>query len=170
MEANAMRSVAPRTRTTAKAATGDLVRVIAASTAGSAMEWYDFSIYGTASALIKSVGTLGITVAAGLAVVTIPRMGWLSDRFGRRIMYRLAALFACAWAFPAFWLFNTKDPVWIIVGMSVAIGVGVVGMYGIQGPISRSCSVRAFAIPASRSARSSRRGRRAASRRSLLRH
>ncbi|WP_233850981.1 MFS transporter [Paraburkholderia sp. HD33-4] len=81
----------------------------------------------------KSVGTLGITVAAGLAVVTIPLMGWLSDRFGRRIMYRLAALFTCAWAFPAFWLFNTKDPVWIIVGMSVAIGVGVFGMYGIQG-------------------------------------
>jgi hypothetical protein len=42
MEANAIRSVAPHTREAAKAGTGDLVRVIAASTAGSAMEWYDF--------------------------------------------------------------------------------------------------------------------------------
>jgi MHS family metabolite:H+ symporter-like MFS transporter len=81
----------------------------------------------------KSIGTLGITIAAGLAVVTIPLMGWLSDRFGRRLMYRLAALFTCAWAFPAFWLFNTRDPFWIIVSMAVAIGVGVFGMYGVQG-------------------------------------
>ncbi|MGF6506361.1 MFS transporter [Paraburkholderia sp. 32] len=81
----------------------------------------------------KSVGTLGITVAAGLAIVTIPLMGWLSDRFGRRLMYRLAALFTCAWAFPAFWLFETRDPLLIIVSMALAIGVGVFGMYGIQG-------------------------------------
>ncbi|MBC8745530.1 MHS family metabolite:H+ symporter-like MFS transporter [Paraburkholderia sp. WC7.3g] len=81
----------------------------------------------------KSIGTLGITVAAGLAIVTIPLMGWLSDRFGRRLMYRLAALFTCAWAFPAFWLFETKDPLLIIVSMALAIGVGVFGMYGIQG-------------------------------------
>ncbi|TDN62099.1 MFS transporter [Paraburkholderia sp. BL10I2N1] len=81
----------------------------------------------------KSIGTLGITVAAGLAIVTIPLMGWLSDRFGRRLMYRLAALFTCAWAFPAFWLFETRDPLLIIVSMALAIGVGVFGMYGIQG-------------------------------------
>ncbi|MFD1557152.1 MFS transporter [Paraburkholderia silviterrae] len=81
----------------------------------------------------KSVGTVGITIAAGLAVVTIPLMGWLSDRYGRRLMYRLAALFTCAWAFPAFWLFNTRDPFWIVFSMAMAIGVGVFGMYGIQG-------------------------------------
>jgi MFS transporter, MHS family, metabolite:H+ symporter len=81
----------------------------------------------------KSVGTFGVTIAAALAVVTIPLMGLLSDRFGRRMMYRLAALFTCVWAFPAFWLFNTRDPALIIVGMSIAIGVGVFGMYGIQG-------------------------------------
>jgi MFS family permease len=50
----------------------------------------------------KSIGTLGVTIAAGLAVVTIPLTGWLSDRFGRRLMYRLAASFTCAWAFPSF--------------------------------------------------------------------
>ena len=81
----------------------------------------------------RSVGTLGITIAAGLAVLTIPLMGWLSDRYGRRLMYRLAALFTCVWAFPAFWLFNTKDPVLIVFSMAIAIGVGVFGMYGIQG-------------------------------------
>ncbi|SDI75868.1 MFS transporter, MHS family, metabolite:H+ symporter [Paraburkholderia steynii] len=81
----------------------------------------------------KSVGTIGLTIAAALAVFTIPMMGWLSDRFGRRLMYRLVALFTCLWAFPAFWLFTTKDPVLIVISMAVAIGVGVFGMYGIQG-------------------------------------
>lgn len=81
----------------------------------------------------KSVGTIGITIAAALAVFTIPLMGWLSDRYGRRLMYRIVALFTCLWAFPAFWLFNSKDPVLIVVSMAIAIGVGVFGMYGIQG-------------------------------------
>ena len=49
----------------------------------------------------KSIGTIGLTIAAALAVFTIPMMGWLSDRFGRRRMYRLVALFTCLWAFPA---------------------------------------------------------------------
>ncbi|RFU44431.1 MFS transporter [Paraburkholderia sp. DHOC27] len=81
----------------------------------------------------KSVGTIGITIAAALAVITIPLMGWLSDRFGRRLMYRIVALFTCLWAFPAFWLFSTQDPVLIVLSMAIAIGVGVFGMYGIQG-------------------------------------
>ncbi|MPW23108.1 MFS transporter [Paraburkholderia sp. CNPSo 3157] len=81
----------------------------------------------------KSVGTMGLTIAAALAVLTIPLMGGLSDRFGRRLMYRLVALFTCLWAFPAFWLFTTKDPALVILSMSIAIGVGVFGMYGIQG-------------------------------------
>ena len=81
----------------------------------------------------KSVGTIGITIAAAIAIVTIPLMGWLSDKFGRRLMYRLAALFTCLWAFPAFWLFSTKDPVLIVISMAIAIGLGVFGMYGIQG-------------------------------------
>lgn len=80
----------------------------------------------------KSIGTIGLTIAAALAVFTIPMMGWLSDRFGRRLMYRLVALFTCLWAFPAFWLFTTKDPVLIVISMAVAIGVGVFGMYGIS--------------------------------------
>jgi hypothetical protein len=48
----------------------DLRRVIAASVAGSAMEWYDFSIYGTASALIFSdLFFPGFDKAAGLLAI-----------------------------------------------------------------------------------------------------
>ncbi|MFP3568054.1 FCD domain-containing protein [Paraburkholderia sp. SIMBA_030] len=48
----------------------DLRRVIAASTAGSAMEWCDFSIYGTASALIfADLFFPGLSKAAGLLAI-----------------------------------------------------------------------------------------------------
>ena len=48
-------------------------------------------------------------------------------------MHRLVALFTCLWAFPAFWLFSSKDPLLIVISIAIAIGVGVFGMYGIQG-------------------------------------
>ena len=70
MEANAMRSAAQHIGAASKAGTADLVRVIAASTAGSAMEWYDFSIYGTASALIfADLFFPGLSKAAGLLAI-----------------------------------------------------------------------------------------------------
>lgn len=76
----------------------DLRRVIAASIAGSAMEWYDFSIYGTASALIfsdpffpgldKSAGLLAIFGAYAAGFFARPFgglfFGWPGDRYGRK--------------------------------------------------------------------------------------
>lgn len=80
----------------------------------------------------KSVGTLGLIVAAGFSVFTIPLIGYLSDRLGRRVMYRVTSLIAALWAFPAFWLFNTMDTTLIVLGMVVAISLGAFGMYSVQ--------------------------------------
>jgi len=45
-------------------------------------------------------------------------------------------------------LFNTKDPVWIVVSMTLAIGVGVVGMYGVQGStLAQTPSLRGERLP-----------------------
>jgi MFS transporter, MHS family, metabolite:H+ symporter len=78
----------------------DLRRVIAAGTAGSAMEWYDFSIYGTASALIfadlffpglsKAAGLLAIFGAYAAGFFARPFgglfFGWLGDKLGRKVV------------------------------------------------------------------------------------
>ncbi|MGE8047091.1 MFS transporter [Pseudomonas monteilii] len=80
----------------------------------------------------KSVGTLGLMFAAGVSIFTIPLIGYLSDRFGRRPMYRITALIAAVWAFPAFWLFNTGDTTLIVLSMIVAISLGAFGMYSVQ--------------------------------------
>ncbi|NIF27426.1 MHS family MFS transporter [Pantoea sp. Tr-811] len=80
----------------------------------------------------KSVGTLGLIAAAAVSVFTIPFIGYLSDRLGRRVMYRVTALIAALWAFPAFWLFNTMDSTLIVLSMVVAISLGAFGMYSVQ--------------------------------------
>lgn len=80
----------------------------------------------------KSVGTLGLMCAAALAIFTIPLVGYLSDRLGRRLMYRVTSLIAALWAFPAFWLFDTLDPSLIVLSMVVAISIGAFGMYSVQ--------------------------------------
>ncbi len=78
----------------------------------------------------KSVGTIGVTVAAAFALVTIPAVGALSDRVGRRLMYRVTALVTGLWAFPAFWLMDTRSEPLVVVSPVVAIAIG---MYGVQG-------------------------------------
>ena len=81
----------------------------------------------------KSIGTLGLIVATTISIFTIPLIGYWSDKFGRRIMYRITSFIAIAWAFPVFMLFNTHNPYLIVFGMSVAISLGVFGMYAVQG-------------------------------------
>ena len=75
-------------------------RVVMASVAGNAMEWYDFFIYGTAAALVFGelffpkgtdplLGTMG--AFAGFAVGFLARplggviFGHIGDRYGRKL-------------------------------------------------------------------------------------
>jgi MFS transporter, MHS family, shikimate and dehydroshikimate transport protein len=75
-----------------------LARVLTASCIGSALEWYDFFIYGTASALVfgelffpkydSTVGTLAAFATFGVGFVARPfgglLFGHLGDRLGRK--------------------------------------------------------------------------------------
>ncbi|WP_153101093.1 MFS transporter [Paraburkholderia hayleyella] len=76
-----------------------LRRIVVASVAGSAMEWYDFFLYGTAAALVFGQlffpasadplsGTLGAFAAFALGFVARPLggilFGHIGDRYGRR--------------------------------------------------------------------------------------
>jgi MHS family metabolite:H+ symporter-like MFS transporter len=94
----ALHSTATTTGTEVAVTGKDLQRVIGASVAGSAMEWYDFSIYGTASALTfsdlffpgldKAAGLLAIFGAYAAGFFARPFgglfFGWLGDKYGRK--------------------------------------------------------------------------------------
>jgi MFS family permease len=86
------------TETTADSATVARLRVILAASVGSALEWYDFFLYGTAAALVfgdlffpKSdpiVGTMLAFLTFGVGFVVRPLggilFGIMGDRFGRK--------------------------------------------------------------------------------------
>ncbi len=73
-----------------------------------------------------------IIVAALVAVGTIPLFGWLSDIFGRRALYFAGTLFTMGFAFPLFWLLDSKNPTIIILTVVVALSLGQGTMFGLQ--------------------------------------
>jgi MHS family shikimate/dehydroshikimate transporter-like MFS transporter len=65
----------------------------------------------------------GIIVGALLELITLPLAGALSDRFGRKPIYLAGVLLSLASAFPVFWLLDTKDPVYVVVGLALVMNV-----------------------------------------------
>jgi metabolite-proton symporter len=82
--------------------------------------------------LAKSTMLWGVVIAALLGLVTIPWYGALSDRVGRRPLYLGGALFSLVFAFPFFWLVNTKTEVLIWLAIVLGVNVGHDLMYGPQ--------------------------------------
>lgn len=82
--------------------------------------------------LPRSVGLMGLMLAYALSLLTIPMFSALSDRIGRRPVYMGAAIFSALFAFPFFWLVDTKMPALIALALVLALSVGVAGMFGPQ--------------------------------------
>jgi MHS family shikimate/dehydroshikimate transporter-like MFS transporter len=90
-------------------------------------------VYGTTKVgLQRQLLLNAIFVAALVEVVTIPLFGWLSDIVGRRSLYFFGALFTICFAFPLFWLLDTKDPQIIALAVIVALSFGHGTMFGLQ--------------------------------------
>ncbi len=87
--------------------------------------------YGTQQLEIASSTLLnGVLLGSVAHLVAIPLFGALSDRLGRRPVYVGGAISLLLFAFPFFWLVETKNTglVWL------AIGVGMVGHAAMYGP------------------------------------
>jgi MFS transporter, MHS family, shikimate and dehydroshikimate transport protein len=75
-----------------------------------------------------------IFLSAVVALAAIPLFGWLSDRIGRKRMFYASSLFAMAFAFPIFWLFDTKDPLTITLTIIAAITFGQMVGFAVGAP------------------------------------
>jgi MFS transporter, MHS family, shikimate and dehydroshikimate transport protein len=92
-----------------------------------------FSIYYVTGKLGLPRGTIltAIQIAAAAQMVITPFYGWLSDRVGRKPLYVFACLFSMAYAFPVFWLLDTRDTTLITLAIAIAIVIGQGVMFGV---------------------------------------
>jgi MHS family shikimate/dehydroshikimate transporter-like MFS transporter len=82
----------------------------------------------------RSVILSAILLSAVVAFVVIPLFGWLSDRVGRKTMFYASSLFAMGFAFPMFWLLDTKDTLTITLTIVAAITFGQMIGFGVGAP------------------------------------
>jgi MHS family shikimate/dehydroshikimate transporter-like MFS transporter len=65
----------------------------------------------------------GIIVGALLELITLPLVGALSDRFGRKPIYMIGVVLSILAAFPVFWILETRDPATVVIGIALVMNV-----------------------------------------------
>jgi MFS transporter, MHS family, metabolite:H+ symporter len=81
------------------------------------------------------IGALSLVFAPAVGALVVPLAGILSDRYGRVIVYRSFAILQLLIAFPVWRVLSGGDVAASLIVMSIALGVGVWGMFGAQGAL-----------------------------------
>ena len=74
----------------------------------------------------------GVILSSFIGLFATPAFGALSDRIGRRPVYLGGALFTIVFAFPFFWLLDTRSPILIWLAIVLGVNLGHDAMYGPQ--------------------------------------
>jgi MHS family shikimate/dehydroshikimate transporter-like MFS transporter len=85
-------------------------------------------------ALPRGVVLNAILASSFVALFSIPLFGWLSDIVGRKMMFYASCIFCIAFAFPFFWLIDTRDPTIITLTIVAAISFGQMIGFGVGAP------------------------------------
>jgi MFS family permease len=72
----------------------------------------------------------GLILASVVSFGAIPTFGWLSDRVGRKRWFTLGTVLMTAFAFPYFWLLQTKQPVLVLLALIFSVGICISWLYG----------------------------------------
>ncbi|MEE1802174.1 MFS transporter [Streptomyces sp. NPDC101062] len=80
----------------------------------------------------RSVPTDAIVYGSLLGFLTVPLVGLLGDRFGRRPMYIALTLLTMAFAFPMMLLITSGTTSALMLGMVVGLNVGVLGLFSLE--------------------------------------
>lgn len=96
------------------------------------MQTYLAGFIVTVLAMEKTVATEANILSSCISFFTIPFVGWLGDKFGRRKMYMFLSLATAIYAVPMMLLFETKDPVILTIAMVIGLNVGVQGLFALE--------------------------------------
>ncbi|TLS40469.1 MHS family MFS transporter [Streptomyces montanus] len=80
----------------------------------------------------KSVPTSAIVYGSLLGFATVPLIGLLGDRFGRRPMYIGLSLLTIAFAFPMMLLITSDSTFALTLGMVLGLNIGVLGLFSLE--------------------------------------
>ncbi|HEX8136627.1 MAG TPA: MFS transporter [Pyrinomonadaceae bacterium] len=86
----------------------------------------------------KSIGVrettilIAISLAALIMMAAMPAYGLLSDHFGRKSIYLCGTIFTGLFAFPFFWMVETKQTLWVTLAVILALVLGWASMYAPQ--------------------------------------
>jgi MFS transporter, MHS family, metabolite:H+ symporter len=86
----------------------------------------------TVLALQKTVATDANIISSLISFITIPLVGYLGDKFGRRKMYMILSLAMAFYAIPMMIMINSKDTVVLTVAMIIGLNVGVQGLFALE--------------------------------------
>jgi MHS family metabolite:H+ symporter-like MFS transporter len=89
------------------------------------IQTYLISFMTLTLALQKSVSANAVIVSSLVGFLTIPLIGWLGDKFGRRRMYIIVMSAALVVVVPAMMAIDSRNLVWVFVGYVVLHNVAV---------------------------------------------
>jgi MFS transporter, MHS family, metabolite:H+ symporter len=80
----------------------------------------------------RSVPTDAIVYGSVLGFVTVPVVGLLGDRFGRRPVYVAFSALTAVLAFPLLLMITSGSTVALVIGMVLALNIGVLGLFAME--------------------------------------
>ncbi|MBO0983758.1 MFS transporter [Rathayibacter sp. SD072] len=80
----------------------------------------------------KSIGTSAIVIGSLCGFVTVPLLGILGDRFGRRPLYIVFTSLTILFAIPMMLMVTSGDPVLMTIGIVVGLNIGVLALFSLE--------------------------------------
>lgn len=86
----------------------------------------------TILAVQKTVATDANIISSLISFITIPLVGYLGDKFGRRKMYMFLSLAMAIYAVPMMLMIDSKNTIILTIAMVIGLNVGVQGLFAME--------------------------------------